>query len=240
MMKLREIFKKPVDRAIEGVIKADDEASLRVELEEYVITNEIEQAARKVPRRLQQLRHGQRGLDFRLLRLREIAPAQDAGAPAREPGGRWEPRPTSSSSQNARIMKSCAADLRHAVSIPSKSILFNIDQKADVISKAQIDALLSVFQKVFDEMCGYYGKQPHIAQFERDLDSRGVLPGVQGCLPGSRRQALGTRARAGAAGIANIAKAYAQATGADVRRRGHPDAIPAGIPVLDRGFRRTR
>jgi hypothetical protein len=24
----------------------------------------------------------------------------------------------------------------------------------------------------FDEMCGYYGKQGHIAQFERDLDSR--------------------------------------------------------------------
>jgi hypothetical protein len=39
---LRDIFEKPVDRAIEGVIKADDEASLRVELEEYVITNEIE------------------------------------------------------------------------------------------------------------------------------------------------------------------------------------------------------
>lgn len=65
--------------------------------------------------------------------------------------------------------------LRKAVSIPSKSILFNIDQKADVISKTEVDALLSVFQKVFDEMCGYFGKQPHIAQFERDLDSRGVL-----------------------------------------------------------------
>ncbi|MDX8433264.1 hypothetical protein RFN25_07430 [Mesorhizobium abyssinicae] len=42
MSKLRDIFEKPVDRAIEGVIKADDEVSLRVELEEYVITNEIE------------------------------------------------------------------------------------------------------------------------------------------------------------------------------------------------------
>ena len=42
MTKLRDIFEKPVDRVIEGVIKADDEASLRVELEEYVITNEIE------------------------------------------------------------------------------------------------------------------------------------------------------------------------------------------------------
>ena len=38
-----------------------------------------------------------------------------------------------------------AGALRKAVSVPSKSILFNIDQKADVISKTDVDALLSVF-----------------------------------------------------------------------------------------------
>ena len=41
-MILKTIFKKPVDRPIEGVIKADDEASLRLEVEEYVLTNEVE------------------------------------------------------------------------------------------------------------------------------------------------------------------------------------------------------
>ena len=41
-MTLKTIFKKPVDRPIEGVIKADDEASLRLEIEEYVLTNEVE------------------------------------------------------------------------------------------------------------------------------------------------------------------------------------------------------
>src|SRR3546814_716899 len=64
------------------------------------------------------------------------------------------------------------AKLKQAVAIPSKSILFNIDQKADIISKTQVDALLSVFVKVFNETCGYYGKQGYIAQFERDLDGR--------------------------------------------------------------------
>ena len=44
-MTLKTLFKKPVDRPIEGVIKADDEASLRSEIEEYVLTNEIENAA---------------------------------------------------------------------------------------------------------------------------------------------------------------------------------------------------
>ena len=38
---LRDIFAKPVDRSIDGVIKADDKASLLTELDEYVITNEI-------------------------------------------------------------------------------------------------------------------------------------------------------------------------------------------------------
>ena len=40
-MKIAAIFAKPVDRHIEGVIKADDEASLRQEIEEYVLTNEV-------------------------------------------------------------------------------------------------------------------------------------------------------------------------------------------------------
>ena len=40
-MKLSTIFEKPIDRHIEGVIKADDEASLGLEVEEYVLTNEV-------------------------------------------------------------------------------------------------------------------------------------------------------------------------------------------------------
>src|SRR5690606_38549808 len=106
-------------------------------------------------------------------------------------------------------------DLKRAVSIPAKSILFNIDQKADVISKTQIDALLSVFQKVFDEMCGYYGKQGHIAQFERDLDSRGLY----GAFKDSYARVAGKpwergREQALLEGP-SIAKAYAEASGAD-------------------------
>ena len=40
-MNLSTIFQKPIDRHIEGVIKADDEASLLLEVEEYVLTNEV-------------------------------------------------------------------------------------------------------------------------------------------------------------------------------------------------------
>lgn len=66
-------------------------------------------------------------------------------------------------------------DLKKACQIPSESILFNIDQKADVISKKDVDALISVFVRVFDEHCGYYGKQSYVAQFERELDQEGLF-----------------------------------------------------------------
>ena len=62
--------------------------------------------------------------------------------------------------------------LAKAERIPAKSLLFNIDQKATLIAKDQSDALLKVFVKVFNESCGYYGNQGHIAQFERVLDNR--------------------------------------------------------------------
>lgn len=214
MTTLRDIFEKPVDRAIEGVIKADDQASLRVEIEEYVITNEIERQLEKFLDAY--TNHGTAngvwisgffgsGKSHLLKMLALLLENRDiGGSPAYE-----------LFNQKCAHNEILAADLRKAVSIPSKSILFNIDQKADVISKGQTDALLSVFQKVFDEMGGYYGKQPHIAQFERDLDSRGVLETFREayqCVAGKpwergREQALLENA--------NVAKAYAQATGAN-------------------------
>ena len=39
---LSKIFLKPVDRPIEGVIKADGETGLKTEVEEYVLTAEVE------------------------------------------------------------------------------------------------------------------------------------------------------------------------------------------------------
>jgi hypothetical protein len=168
---LRTIFAKPVDRAIDGVIKADDEASLRIELDEYVITDEI-------AKRLETFLDAYNNYDTangvwisgffgsgksHLLKILALLMENRVvdGARAFEI---FEEKLTD--------QPMLLGALRKAVSVPSKSILFNIDQKADVISKADVDALLSVFQKVFDEACGYYGKLPHIAQFERDLDNR--------------------------------------------------------------------
>lgn len=171
---LRDIFAKPVDRSIDGVIKADDKSSLLIELDEYVITNEI-------GARLEQFLDAYNNYDTangvwisgffgsgksHLLKMLALLLEND------EIDGK---RAFSIFERKLDKNPMLAGLLRKAVTIPSRSVLFNIDQKADVISKADVDALLAVFQKVFDEMCGYYGKLPHIAQFERDLDSRGKL-----------------------------------------------------------------
>lgn len=221
-MTLKTIFKKPVNRPIEGVIKADDEANLRLEMEEYVLTNEVEKRLEYFLDAYNNY-EGANGVwvsgffgsgKSHLLKMLALllencliegeTPALDFFLPK---------------CGDNEILR---GDLKRAVSIPSKSILFNIDQKADVISKTQVDALLAVFVKVFDEMCGYYGKQGHIAQFERDLDSRGLYEKFRA----SYRDIAGVEWNKGREQALlesqNIASAYATVTG-------NPEGSASGI-----------
>lgn len=220
MTTLKSIFAKPVDRQIDGVIKADDNASLRLELEEYVLTNEVEK------------------------RLESFL---DAYCNYENANGVWlsgffgsgkshllkilalilENRKIEDSSALELMLPKCSneilrANLKRAVAIPSKSILFNIDQKADVISKTQIDALLAVFVKVFDEMCGYYGKQGHIAQFERDLDNRGLYEQFKSTYENIAKRPWQSGREQALMESKSIAQAYAKVAGSD-------EASAAGI-----------
>lgn len=212
---MRDIFEKPVDRSIDGVIKADDEASLRTELDEYVITGEIGQ-------RLEQFLDAYN--NYRTANGVWISGFFGSGKSHllkmlalllenREVGG---VKAFDIFAEKLKDEPMLAGALRKAVSVPSKSILFNIDQKADVISKNDVDALLSVFQKVFDEMCGYYGKQPHIAQFERQLDERSQFDAFKAAFLELSGKSWETRGREEALLEGrNIAASFAQATGTD-------------------------
>ena len=216
MTTLKDIFDQPIDRPIEGVIKADDEASLGLELDEYVLTNEV---ARQLEDFLEAYNNyggtngawisgffgsGKSHLLKMLALLLENRSIEGEGAVALE---RFLPK----CGDNAILR----ASLEKASSIPSRSILFNIDQKADVISKSQIDALLAVFVKVFDEMCGYYGKQGHIAQFERDLDSRGLYETFKSAFQSKAGKAWEEGREQALLEAGNIAAAYAEATDSD-------------------------
>lgn len=214
-MKLNTIFTRPIDKAIDGVIKADDESSLLQELEEYVLTNET----------------SKRLSDF-LSAYNDYQGANGVWISGFFGSGKshllkmlalvLEDRAIQGTSAYELFAPKCeddaflSAELKKAISIPSKSVLFNIDQKADVTSKQQFDAVLAVFVKVFDEMSGYYGKLPFIAQFERDLDSRGLYQAFKEAFERIAGKPWHRGREQYVLEGANVSAAYAEVSGGDV------------------------
>lgn len=173
-MKIQELFLKPVDRPIDGVIKADDARNLQTELEEYVVTRDVA-----------------RGLGIFTDRYLTELTANGVWISGFFGSGKshllkilslilnGEPLPNGERPADIVLPKIddeiVKANLRKATNIPSRSILFNIDQKFDGIGGDHSAPILEVFVKVLNELQGYYGKQGYIARFEHDLDVRGDL-----------------------------------------------------------------
>lgn len=187
-MKISELFLKPIDRPINGVIKADqmDAASVWQELEEYVVTKQISEYLRK----------------FFDAYLAAIDRPHDAAITDRM--GVWvsgffgsgkshfikilsylleniaAQNPETGEKRNAaqffdhqKIKDAMLhADIQRAVQGTADVILFNIDAKAN---KSDPDAILQVFLRVFNEKVGLSGDAPHVANMERHLISKGVF-----------------------------------------------------------------
>ena len=186
-MKIRELFTKPIDRPINGVIKADqrDAESIWQELDEYVVTKQLTEYFRRffdaflaaadspkdpvVTSRMGVWVSGFFGsgkshfikiLSYLLENIEAIDPA--TGIPKRAAAFFDEHK-----IKDALLL----ADIQRAVKGSSDVILFNIDAKAD--SKSDRDVILQVFLRVFNEKLGYSGDAPHIADMERHLVSKG-------------------------------------------------------------------
>src|SRR6266576_1607402 len=171
-MKIRELFLKPVGRPIEGVIKADDARNLQTELEEYVVTRDVA-----------------KGLGIFTERYLNELTANGVWISGFFGSGKshllkilsliLDGKPLENGTRPAEIIlpkiddEIVKANLSKATAIPSRSILFNIDQKFDGIGGNHSSPILEVFVKVLNELQGYYGKQGYIAKFEHDLDVRG-------------------------------------------------------------------
>jgi hypothetical protein len=216
-MKLSQLFAKKVDRPIEGVIKADDDVALYLELDEYVITDEV---AKRLDIFLDAYLNynGANGVwvsgffgsgKSHLLKMLALLLENTSIEDISPLEIFLEKRPLNEGGIFAN-------DLKRAVAIPSQSILFNIDQKADVISKTELDALVAVFVKVFDEHCGFYGKQAYIAQFERELKEDGLLEDFTSIFKSVSKMEW-TKGRARAKRMADaVDKAYNQVSGQSV------------------------
>lgn len=172
-MTLDQIFEYNIKRAIETVVKADDKAHALQEVKEYVVTNDI---SNKLSAFFEEYLdyQGANGVwisgffgsgKSHLLKILSYI-LQNEEVNGQHLGEILLPKIGDS------LLK---ANIERAFRIPSKSILFNIDQKSDTISKDQNDAVLSVFYKVFNELRGYYGKQGFVANIERDLDKKGLF-----------------------------------------------------------------
>ena len=171
---IQELFAKPVDRPIDGVIKADDERHLQIELDEYVVTREVSKglgaftdAYLHNPTANGVWISGFFGSGkSHLLKMLSLMLDSEkrVGAQDTRPVEILLPK------VEDEIIR---ADLKKAAAIPARSLLFNIDQKFDGIGGTHEAPILEVFMKVLNELQGYYGNQGYVAQFEHDLDKRG-------------------------------------------------------------------
>ncbi len=213
-MLLREIFEKDINRPIEGVIKADDTSHLGSEVDEYVLTNEASKGLEQFLEAYTDYTNANgvwisgffgSGKSHMLKMLAHLLGDVE---------GQEFPR---AEVADSFLTKSTGAILpallRKSAAIQAKSLLFNIDQKATVISKSQDDALLKVFVKVFDDSCGYYGNVGHIAKFERDLDKRSQYQAFKDAYGRIAGQDWVKGREESILEEANVAKAFAEISG---------------------------
>lgn len=187
-MKIRELFTKPIDRPINGVIKADqrDAESIWQELDEYVVTKQLTEyfrrffdaflAAADNPRdpvlsaRMGVWVSGFFGsgkshfIKILSYLLEDIEAANPADGSKKRAAQFFDEHKI----KDPMLL----ADIHRAVRGSSDVILFNIDAKAD--SKDERDVILQVFLRVFNEKLGYSGDAPHVAEMERHLVSKGA------------------------------------------------------------------
>ena len=187
-MKIKDLFLKPIDRPINGVIKADqmDAASVWQELEEYVVTKQISDYLGKffdayleamdrpndaaITERMGVWVSGffGSGKSHFIKILSYLLENLEAHNPLT-----GEKRTANQFFDQQKIKDiMLMGDIQRATKGTADVILFNIDAKAD--SKSDRDAILQVFLRVFNEKLGYSGDAPHIADMERYLVSKGA------------------------------------------------------------------
>lgn len=184
-MIIRDLFKKRIERDIKGVIKVgqDDDANICQELEEYVVTRELEKHFRDF---FTSYKRGITGTTDKMgvwisgffgsgkshfLKILSYLLGNV------EVNGRHA---IDYFAEDEKIRDPMVlADMRLAGSIPTDVILFNIDSKSEMSGKQSKDAIVSVFLRVFNEMMGFSGAIPHLADLERKLSEDGCYEEFQ-------------------------------------------------------------
>lgn len=181
MTDLKTILKKRIDRTIDGVVKADDEGSILSEVEEYVITREIRKHLDKLisgySASIEAVKRGSgfsyngawisgyfgSGKSHLLKMLAYLFENREAGG-----------KNLSHIFLDKIEDQIVRANFRKILETPSRSILFNIDQQADAAKSDDENAILFIFERVFNKMQGFFPESRNIAEFERHLFEEGT------------------------------------------------------------------
>ncbi len=187
-MNIKEIFTKDLLRPINGVVKADqqDEAIVWQELDEYVVTRELDKHFRgffqsygKTLAGIKDPSEGERigvwisgffgsGKSHFIKILSYILSNRQAHNPHHK-----ETRQAIDFFKNKIPDAMLLADVNRSAQQGADVVLFNIDSKAD--PRDGNERLMKVFYKVFYELQGFCGEAPHIAEMERFIQSKGKL-----------------------------------------------------------------
>lgn len=178
-MKIQEMFTKDITRDLQGVIVVGEnrDAGVKQELEEYVVTRELQKhlwsfftnykkgligetkktgvwisgffgSGKSHFLKILSYMLGNRVVDGKLALQYLIDNAQI---------------------KDPKLL----AEMKLAADTPTDVILFNIDSKSEQTGKQNKDAIVMVFLKVFNEMQGFYGSLPYLADLERQLSDDG-------------------------------------------------------------------
>ena len=176
-MILKDMFAKPIDRDIKGVIKVGqgDDENIKQELEEYVVTKELQ---KHFAHFFASYKKGVNGHTDKMgvwisgffgsgkshfLKILSYLLEN------KEVNGK---RALDYFVDDKKIVDPMVlADMQLAAGMASSTdvVLFNIDSKSEMTGKQSKDAIVSVFLKVFNEMQGFCGSIPYLADLERHL-----------------------------------------------------------------------
>ncbi len=180
-MQLKDMFVKPIDRDIQGVIIVGqgEETNVAQELEEYVVTKELQKhfadffAAYKKGILGTTPKMGVWISGFFGSGKSHFLKILSYLLENRKVGDRTA---LDYFTEDKKITDPMVlADIRLAGETPSDVVLFNIDSKSDTGSKQNKDAIVNVFLRVFNEMQGYCGALPHLADLEQQLTEAGRM-----------------------------------------------------------------
>ncbi|MGV8154532.1 MAG: BREX system P-loop protein BrxC [Alkaliphilus sp.] len=177
-MKIQDLFHKQIDRDIKGVIKIgqEDDENVKQELEEYVVTRELRVHIDKF------FTAYKKGLDGHTDKMGVwISGFFGSGKSHflkvlsyilenKEVDGIKAMEYFRDKIDDSILL----GDIKRASDIDSDVILFNIDSKADSDSKSNKEAIVKVFNKVFNDHLGYCGSIPWLAELEKKMDREGI------------------------------------------------------------------